>query len=288
MGSIYRSEASVQSVRRWCVDQLDRWVVPHQRTLVTAEGAATHVVTAGVGATTVVLVPGTNFNAATSLPLATALVNAGHRVMLLDVPGQPGLSSGDRGPSDGRLSFYGAWLSRVLDEMRSGPVTILGHSLGAAIALSCTSPRIDRLVLVSPGGLTRLRIGPSVLAASAAWYMRPTPERSARLLHAMYAPGHQPRAALVEWMTLLARHSRSSGSPGTVHPPTTTAHYTAVGGEHDRFLPPQRLGRAVRTALGVDLEVLANTGHLLVEEHPEYLASLVDSDDEAAAPRDAR
>ncbi|MGW6982329.1 hypothetical protein ACWGE1_23305 [Streptomyces sp. NPDC054932] len=41
-------------------------------------------------------VPGTNVNAAVSLQPATALVAAGHRVLLVDVPGQPGLSSGGR------------------------------------------------------------------------------------------------------------------------------------------------------------------------------------------------
>lgn len=93
MASIYRNEMGRHSIQGWCADQLDRWAVPHERTVVTAKEVRSHVVTAGAGATTVVFVPGTNFNAASSLPLATALVTAGHHVVLLDVPGQPGLSS---------------------------------------------------------------------------------------------------------------------------------------------------------------------------------------------------
>ncbi|WP_308405171.1 alpha/beta fold hydrolase [Streptomyces sp. B93] len=151
-------------------------------------------------------VPGTNFNAATSLPLATALVAAGYRVLLVDVPGQPGLSSGERAPSGGRLSWYGAWLGEVVEEVSSEPVAVMGHSFGAAVALSANSPLISRLVLVSPGGVTRLRLTPTVLAASAAWFLRPSPTHSARLLRAMLAPDHQPRTygvrtELVHWLT---------------------------------------------------------------------------------------
>uniref|UniRef100_UPI0012FF47C6 alpha/beta fold hydrolase n=1 Tax=Streptomyces exfoliatus TaxID=1905 RepID=UPI0012FF47C6 len=91
---------------------------------------------------------GTNFNAAACLPLATALATR-YRTVLVDVPGQPGLSSGERGPGEARLDWYGAWLSGVLEACASGPVIVLGHSFGAAIALSSASPRIDGQILVS-------------------------------------------------------------------------------------------------------------------------------------------
>jgi len=279
MRSIYRDEAGRHFIRGWCTDQLDRWTVPHERMVVPAQGVRTHVVTAGAGAMTVVFVPGTNFNAASSLPLATTLVAAGHRVVLPDVPGQPGLSSGKRRPRGNALSWYGSWLGEVLKECSAGPVTVLGHSFGAAITLSCASPRVERQILVNPGGLTRLRVSGSVLAASTAWYVRPTPERSARLLRAMHAPGWRPRPELVEWMTLVARHAHSSGPPGIATPSTATARRRVVSGRHDTFLPPRRLGPAVRRALGIDLDVVADAGHLLVEEAPEYVVSLIDSPD---------
>ncbi|MFF8837536.1 alpha/beta fold hydrolase [Streptomyces sp. NPDC015130] len=276
MDSIYRSTTGRELIRRWCLDQLAAWPVPHERETVTAQGAETHVVLAGSGETTVVFVPGTNFNAAASLPLATALVAAGHRVLLVDVPGQPGLSSGERGLSGGRLPWYGTWLSEVIEKLSSQPVTVMGHSFGAAIALSSASRRIERLVLVSPGGLTRLRLTPAVLAASAAWFLRPGPTHSTRLLRAMLAPGHPPREELVDWMTLVARHARSSGAPGAATLPARPIPRLVATGEHDVFLPPQRLGPTVRVALGTDLGVVSDAGHLVVEECPEYLAALPD------------
>ncbi|MFG2231540.1 alpha/beta fold hydrolase [Streptomyces sp. NPDC048723] len=276
MNSIYSSTAGREHIRHWCTDRLDKWPVPNERTMVTANGAQTHLVTAGTGPTTVVFVPGTNFNAAASLPLATALVAAGHRLVLPDVPGQPGLSSEERGISGGRLSWSGTWLSEVLDAAAvTGPVVVVGHSFGAAIALSCPSPRIDRLVLVSPDGLGRLRLTPRLLGVSAAWFVRPTPARSTRLLQAMLAPGHQPREELVEWMTLVARHSRSSGAPGVADLPARAVPQLVTTGAHDTFLPPRRLAPAVRTMLGTDLHVIPDAGHLVIEEHPGQLADLV-------------
>ncbi|MFF8379319.1 alpha/beta fold hydrolase [Streptomyces sp. NPDC015661] len=280
MTSIYRTEAGREQIGAWCLDRLDAWSVPHERDVFSAAGAATHAVTAGSpgpAGTTVVLVPGTNFNAAASLPLADALLAAGHRVVLLDVPGQPGLSSGERGLAKGKLSWYGTWLAEAVTETCGGrPVTVLGHSFGAAIALSASSAPVERLVLVSPGGLSSLRLPPALLAASAAWFLRPTPARSARLLRAMLAPGREPRAELVEWMTLVARHARSSGAPGLAGRGARKVPVAAVTGEHDVFLPPERLRPAVRARLGgVELGVVADAGHLVVEEFPERVAALV-------------
>ncbi|MFB0632433.1 alpha/beta fold hydrolase [Streptomyces sp. AB3(2024)] len=275
MDSIYRSTAGREHIRRWCTGQLDAWPVPHERMSVTVHGARTHVVTAGTGPITVVFVAGTNFNAAASLPLATALVEAGHRLVMADVPGQPGLSSGARGLSGGRLSWYGAWLSEVLDAVVTGPAVVIGHSFGAAIALSSPSPLIDRLVLVSPGGPGRLRLAPGLLAVSAAWFIRPTPARSARLLRAMLAPGSRPRADLVEWMTLVARHSGSSGAPGTAELPSRTVPRLVATGAHDTFLPPRRLYPVVHATLDTELHVIPDAGHLVVEEHPGQVAALV-------------
>ncbi|WUO93931.1 alpha/beta hydrolase [Streptomyces sp. NBC_00273] len=106
--------------------------------------------------------------------------------------------------------------------------------------------------------------------------MQPAPRSSARLLRAMLAPDHEPRERLVEWMTLVARYSRSSGAPGMADLPARPVPRTVFTGEHDVFLPPKRLGPAVTRTLGVELRVLPGAGHLVVEEAPDRLAALVD------------
>ncbi|MEU6975462.1 alpha/beta hydrolase [Streptomyces sp. NPDC046371] len=277
MTSIYRSPSGRDAVRRWCAERLGAWPVPHDREVFEANGAKTHVVVAGSGDTTVVVVPGTNFNAATVLPLATALARR-YRTVLADVPGQPGLSSGERGLAQGRLGWYGTWLCEVVEACLSGsgPLVVLGHSFGAAIALSSASVRVDGQVLVSPGGLTRLRLTPGVLCASVAWLAAPRPRHSARLLRTMYADGGTPRTELVDWMTLVARHARSSGAPGLATVPDRPVPRRVVTGEHDVFLPPRRLEAAVHRRLGVELGVIEGAGHLVIEEEPDLVADLVD------------
>jgi pimeloyl-ACP methyl ester carboxylesterase len=154
----------------------------------------------------------------------------------------------------------------------------MGHSLGGAIALSADSSHIAGLVLVAPGGLTSLRLTPSVLVAATGWTALPRPATSARLLRVMHAPGHVPRTDLVEWMTLIARSSSSTGAPGQAKLPARPIKRLAVTGDHDVFLPPKRLAPVVRKLLGVELGVLADAGHLVVDEDKnfEHLASLID------------
>ncbi|TKG72942.1 alpha/beta fold hydrolase [Prauserella endophytica] len=274
MTSIYRTPAGREAVAAWCHERFDRWAVAHERETTVAHGTPTHVVAAGRGEYTVLLVPGTNFGAAAYLPLATAL--AAHcRVVVADLPGQPGLSSGERIPRAGRLDWYGRWLTALIEKTARGPVTVLGHSLGAAIALAADSPLVRNQVLVSPGGLTRLRITPAILAASTNWVLRRTPTASARLLRLMHGPAHAPRPELVEWMTLVARHVRSTADPGEAAVAGREVPRAVVVGESDVFLPSRKLAPAVRRTLGVELQVLPSAGHLVVEENPEHLAELV-------------
>lgn len=75
-------------------------------------------------------------------------------------------------------------------------------------------------------------------------------------------------------MTLVARHSRSSGAPGAADLPARTVPRLVTTGAHDIFLPPRRLAPAVRTRLGTGLQVIPDAGHLVVEEHPGRLAAL--------------
>ncbi|MEV0049122.1 alpha/beta hydrolase [Saccharopolyspora shandongensis] len=273
---IYRSAKGREAVARWCTERLDAWPVPHQRLTITANGVATHAVVAGAGPRTVVFVPGTNFNAAGCLPLATALA-AQARVVLPDVPGQPGLSSPMRVPAGERLAWYGRWLTDVIAQTAEGPAVLVGHSLGAAIALSSSSPLVVRQVLVSPGGLVRARTGPGILVPATSWLLRRSPAASARLLETMHAPENRPRRELVDWMTLIARHVRSSLDPGRAVVADRRVDRVVVSGAHDRYFPARALAPAVRHSLGLELGVIPSAGHLSVDEQPDHIAALATS-----------
>jgi pimeloyl-ACP methyl ester carboxylesterase len=274
---LYRTAAGHEFVRAWCVDQLDRWTTPHDRTTVATSAGETHLVDAGAGEVTVLYVPGTTLNAATSLSLVAAL-SAGHRVVVADVPGQPGLSGATR-PRGNRLLAYGLWVDEIVAHLRTDRLVLVGHSLGAAIALAAGTPGVAGLVLLDPAGLIRLRVSPSVLAATLPWLVRPTPARSARLLRQLHAPGAQPSATQIEWMTLAARHSRSSLAPPPL-PASSVRRWQAVPravltGEGDCFLPVAGLRRAVRAELASELQVLEGAGHLTPDERPETIAEAI-------------
>jgi pimeloyl-ACP methyl ester carboxylesterase len=92
-------------------------------------------------------------------------------------------------------------------------------------------------------------------------------------------PGEEPPATEVEWMTLVARCCRTTLAP----PPLSGALLArragqpcVVGvGEHDRFLPPRRLGPAVHRTLGGDVRVFPGMGHLTTPAHLDEVVDLV-------------
>lgn len=269
--SIYRGAAARSEVRRWCHAELERRHRPTDRSVVSVDGRETHLVTAGAGTATVLFLPGTNFPAAACGPVLDALA-ARCRVLAPDVPGQPGLSDEERPPVRGRLDWYGRWLTDLLPRVTDRPVTVAGWSMGAAIALSSASPLIERVVLVSPGGIVRLRTPPAVLGASLGWVLRRTEADAERLLRVMHGPGREPRRSLVEWMTIVARCVRSSADPGLARIAVPRREHAAISGDRDRFLPPSRLGPALHRRLGVEPTTVPGAGHLLAEERPEEVA----------------
>jgi pimeloyl-ACP methyl ester carboxylesterase len=277
VAELYRTAAGRRDVQRWCEDQLDRWTIPHERRVIPTAAGETHLLAAGAGELTVLYLPGTNFNAASSLSLVTAL--AEHcRVVVADLPGQPGLSDGAR-PGGDRLAAYGRWADQVVAEVEGSRLVLAGHSLGAAVALAATPGEPEALLLVDPAGLIGLRVGASTLRATLAWWARPTPALSARLLDHMHAAGRHASELHVEWMTLVARHTRTAGAPGPL-PADRVERWrkrprTVLSGAQDCFLPVGPLAQAVRTRLGVELTVLEDAGHLAPEEQPGAVVAAV-------------
>lgn len=275
MASIYRTPAGRASIRQWCEEQLNGWPMRHNRQVIRAQGEDTHVVTVGAGPVTVVFVAGDRFSAAAYLPLLTALAQR-YRVVGADIPGQPGLSSGEAGAAGGRLTWYGSWLGEVVEETTTGPVVVFGHSFGGAVALTADHSRIRGKIAVAPGGLCRLRITPRVLLAFLNWLARPRTASSLHLLRILSAPGRAPRADLVEWMTLVARYARPVSSDDLVPPIARTMPVVIASGEQDVFLPPDRLRSGARERIHVDVDFISAAGHLVTDEHPDQLVALVD------------
>lgn len=277
MSTIYRSAEGEAIVREWCENRLAAWAAPHERVVLDGPLGPTHVTVAGSGSPAVVWLPGTNFNAATSGALA-AHVARSRRVYVVDLPGQPGLSSPTRLGRD-RMQRYGAWLGDVVARLDE-PVVVAGHSLGAAIALAASpSDSILGIALIGPAGLRGVRVTPRLLAVSTPWMLRPSPDRAGALLSYMQHPSSAVDGDLAEWLDLVARHTRPVGAPGPL-PRTDLERWrgaaTVVVGEADAFFPPSRLREIAEESLQTGIRVVEGAGHLVPDEQPERLATLLE------------
>ena len=276
---IYRSASGRQVIQDWCTHELER-VLPTAdlRTVATPLGP-THLTTVGVGPN-VVLLPGTNFGAATSTPLIAALAGA-FRVTTVDLPGQPGLSCGTR-LQDNLVAQHRRWLAHVLGEISGSgqPPLVIGESLGAAVALCAEpGPHIGGLILVVPAGLVGARVDVRTLAATLPWLLRPTRPRAGRLLATM-ASGAAILDAnqLTEWMTLVPEHVRSSLAPAPLPNPVLSAWRNTpcqvVVGARDRIYGPHRLADPAQKLLHCSTTVVPYAGHLLTHTAPYAVAQV--------------
>jgi pimeloyl-ACP methyl ester carboxylesterase len=277
MGSaLYRSPGGEAQVRRWCEERLAGWIDHETRRIRTVAGEV-HVVVAGSGSPTVLLVPGTNLCTAVGLELSSAL--AGRcRVIAIDLPGQPGLSEPARAHDP--IGAYGAMLDELLEALDIRGGVLVGHSMGAAAVLAATpTERIAGIALVDPAGFIKPALGVGVLGAFLAWEVRPRGSTSTRLLRRLQATGRPPSAELIAGFNLVGRACRSTGAPGPSRPEVvarwrTTARAVLVG-EHDVFFPPSHLGPLVDERLGVGVRTVPGAGHLLPHEYPDVVAEAV-------------
>lgn len=280
---IYRSAAGAAAVAEAYDAWLGRLPVAVDSLVVPTRFGNAHVITAGDHDPTsqrpaVVALAGTNFPAlawGSLLPLASR----GCRVFAVDLIGQPGRSTGPRLQTSG--ADYVDWVDDVLDGLDLPAASLVGHSLGGHVALRFTAARprrTRRLALVCPSGLIRLRVPPAVLTRTLAWLARPQPATSRALLRLMSQPG-QDVEDLVDWMTVVARHVRTS-----LAPPPLPAHVLrevtrpvlVLAGERDPFLPGHRLAEAARQRLPASQAIVIPGGsHLLPHDQPTRVAALL-------------
>lgn len=282
---VYRSEAGARAVRSWCERRIAGWpdLVPLPE-IDTELGTTRCFRASGGDAAPVLVLSGTNFNSATSVETARVLARD-REVVLADLPGQPGLSAGVRPRAD-RAAAYGRWFDEVLPRLTDRPVTVLAHSLGAVVVMSAKpSPLVRAVVLVGPAGLTTAATSSQLMRVTLPWMIGPREDKSTRLLNYMSGPGYVTTGThpYAEWMTLVARHCRTSLAPGALpleclRPWEGTPVVVATGSD-DVFYSPARLHGAARRFLDADVTVLEGAGHLALHEQPDRVAELLRSVD---------
>ena len=127
---------------------------PIQERWIEVEGLKTHVLTAGESGSPVVLLHGGGIDSAQlSWELAISPLAQAHRVFAPDLPGY---GQSDKPDVVYNSDFYIDFLTHLLDELQLPKVSLVGLSMGGAIALGFTlrcPGRVNRLVPVDPYGI---------------------------------------------------------------------------------------------------------------------------------------
>jgi pimeloyl-ACP methyl ester carboxylesterase len=209
-----------------------------------------------------------------SLP-ARHFAHAGRAVLAPDLPGH-GRSGGAALADIGAMAD---WLIACLDGLEVARAALVGHSMGALIALEAAARRPERVArLALFGGAPRMPVHPSLLGAA-----RDDPARA----HAMIAGwGHGRRGRIGGhpgpglWarggtVTLLARAGAGvlagdlaacNGYDGAAAAAKVRCPTLVVIGAEDRMTPP-REGRALVAAIaGARLVEVPRAGHMMVVE----------------------
>lgn len=156
--TIYRTEEGRQAIQAgYDVALANYWPAHETRTVPTRYGDTFVVVAGPEGAPPVVLLHGAGSNSAIWAADATAYAPY-FRVYAVDLIGEPGRSAPARPPWNGPA--FGDWLADVLDGLGLEGVAIQGISQGGWTALrfaAARPARVDRLVLLAPGGVVRDR-----------------------------------------------------------------------------------------------------------------------------------
>jgi pimeloyl-ACP methyl ester carboxylesterase len=213
------------------------------------------------------LLHGASGNAASWAPV---LAHLGPHVRALDLPGRG--STG--GPPCDSVQALARWLAESLD----APATLVGHSLGGAVALQTAldwPDRVARLVLVSSAA--RLKVHPMILEA-----VRQSTAEAPHRLDAAFGPGTSrgvvdayaaatasvpPATALTDWLACDAFDVRDRLSE--VQVPTVVVY-----GSEDFLTVPKHQVRLAE-ALNAERVELDGIGHMLPWEAPDRLAGLL-------------
>ncbi|WP_017587728.1 alpha/beta fold hydrolase [Nocardiopsis ganjiahuensis] len=277
---VYRSELAERTVRGWCRERLDEYPdLTSLPEISTAIGPTRAFRMPGGSEAPVVVLSGTNFNSALSASPASDMT-AERDVVLVDLPGQPGLSCGLR-PKGHRAEAYGAWFDEVLPLLVDRPAIVLGHSLGAAVALaSKPCSLVKGMVLIAPAGLTSAAAPPELMRVTLPWMIGPREDKSTRLLNFMSGPDFRhPAHPFAGWMTMVGKYCRTSLAPGPLPTESLLAwqkkNVTVATGSDDVFFSPARLHGPARRFLDTDLHVLEGAGHLAPYESSGEVADLV-------------
>ena len=159
MHGIYKSAAGARLIAQRYQDFLKFWPQPNRQFLVPTRSGDTFVISCGPDAAPpLLLLHGSGSNSAMWISDAAAWASQ-YKLYAIDLLGEPGSSAVSRPPL--KSDAYAGWLDDVLQALRIDRFAMIGASLGGWLArdYATRNPgRIDRLILLVPGGIGRQRM----------------------------------------------------------------------------------------------------------------------------------
>lgn len=209
----------------------------------------------------------------------------GWNVLALDLPGH-GQSGGE---PLGSIDALATWLLDLLHAQAAGPALLIGHSMGALVALRAAAQEpaaVLKVVLV--GAAAAMPVHPDLLAAAAA-----NDHAAIDMVNLWghgFAAGMGGCALPGAWMTGAGERILERAAPGVLHADLAAcnayrdgisdaarvrAPCLIVNGERDQ-MTPMKNARALAAAVpGSKLVQMAGAGHMLMVERPWEFASIL-------------
>ncbi len=214
-----------------------------------------------------------------------ALAFHGCNALAPDLPGHGANADLD---ACARIEAHAEWLHRLLDILDLAEVTLVGHSMGALVALEAAAgdPRVRGLVLL--GAALRMPVHPDLLEAARSdlpraaalivdWGFAPRSALGAQPVPGGWTPGAAAALLLRSRPGVLARDLAACNE--YLHGPEAARAVSVpalvLAGVEDRMTPARAGGELARSLPRGGFRSLPGAGHMLMLERPrEVLTEL--------------
>ncbi|WP_158862282.1 alpha/beta fold hydrolase [Leifsonia sp. AG29] len=232
----------------------------------------------GDGASDIVVLPSYGRGVEDFDDFASALAEAGHRVLRP----QPRGIGASTGPMTGvTIDQLGDDVARVIDQLGRGPAVVLGHAYGSFVARAAATNTPDKVRAVILAAASTQAPPRQINEAPfrAGDPDLPEADRLAALELAFFAPGHDARGWLSGWYprTLAMQRSAVAGIDASRYWSAGSAPILEILAELDPFHPKDQWND-LREQLGarVTSVVVPDASHALFPEQGAAVARIVD------------